>query len=252
MSRPENLPGNSFMPQDIPSVSPSILDDLVYANRILYRREIVDGLGHVSARHDKDSSIYVLAAEKAPGRVTKEDLALFDLDSNALTLTDRRPYVERFIHGEIYKARPDVQSVIHCHTPSLVAFCVCQVPLRPVYHMSGFLGRGVGRFEIRETAGMSDMLVSSPQLGKALARSLGDHQIVLMRGHGATIAGQSIKHSVFRANYAVQNASIQLDAMRMGEVMYLSDEEAMKSMETNDRVVDRSWMLWKEEAFKAK
>src|SRR5579862_3781885 len=95
MSRPENLPGNTLMPQNIPPVSPSILDDLVHANRILYRREIVDGLGHVSARHDKDPSIYVLAAEKAPGRVTKEDLALFDLDSNALTLTDRRPYVER-------------------------------------------------------------------------------------------------------------------------------------------------------------
>jgi HCOMODA/2-hydroxy-3-carboxy-muconic semialdehyde decarboxylase len=118
--------------------------------------------------------------------------------------------------------------------------------------MSGFLGRGVGRFEIRETAGMTDMLVSSPQLGKALANSLGNHQIVLMRGHGATIVGHTIKHTVFRANYAAQNATIQMDAMRMGEVMYLSDEEAMKSMETNDRVADRSWMLWKEEATKPK
>jgi ribulose-5-phosphate 4-epimerase/fuculose-1-phosphate aldolase len=236
------------MSRDTPQVSPLILEDLVHANHILYTRGIVDGLGHISARHDKDPSIYVLAAEKAPGRVTKEDLALYDLNSNALTLKDRRPYLERFIHGEIYKARPDVQSIVHCHTPSLVSFCVCQMPLRPVYHMSGFLGRGVGRFEIRETAGMTDMLVSSPELGKALAHSLGDHQIVLMRGHGATIAGQTIKHTVFRANYAAQNAIIQMDAMRMGEVTYLSDEEAMKSMETNDRVADRSWALWKEEA----
>jgi len=236
------------MPRDIPAVSSSILDDLVHGNRILYARGIVDGLGHISARHDKDASIYVLAAEKAPGRVTKEDLALYDLDSNALTHTDRRPYLERFIHGEIYKARPDVQSIVHCHTPSLVSFCVCQATLRPVYHMSGFLGHGVGRFEIREIAGMTDMLVTSPELGRALARSLGDYQIVLMRGHGATIAGQTIKHTVFRANYAAQNATIQMDAMRMGEIIYLSDEEAMKSMEANDRVVDRSWALWKEEA----
>ena len=232
-------------------IAQSLLDDLVIGNRILYSRGIVDGLGHISARHDKDPSIYVLAAEKAPGRVTLGDLALYDLDSNALTLKDRRPYLERFIHGEIYKARPDVQSIVHCHAPALVTFCVCQVHLRPVYHMSGFLGRGVGRFEIRETAGMTDMLVSSPELGKALAKSLGNHQIVLMRGHGATIAGQTIKHTVFRANYAVQNAIIQMDAMRLGEISYLSDEEALKSMVSNDRVTDRSWELWKEEALKA-
>jgi HCOMODA/2-hydroxy-3-carboxy-muconic semialdehyde decarboxylase len=114
--------------------------------------------------------------------------------------------------------------------------------------MSAFLGRGVARFEIREDFGMTDMLVSSPALGVSLAKSLADKQIVLMRGHGATMAGQSIKHAVFRAIYAALNATMQMDAMRMGEVTYLSDEEAMKGTALNDRFVDRSWALWKQEA----
>jgi HCOMODA/2-hydroxy-3-carboxy-muconic semialdehyde decarboxylase len=233
----------------IPPVDQTLLDDLVAANRILYTKNIVDGLGHVSARHDKDPNLYVMAAEKAPGLVDREDLAIYDLDSNAQTLKERRPYNERFIHGEIYKARPDIKSVIHCHTPSLVTFCVCKVPLRPLYHMSGFLGRGVARFEIREFAKeATDMLVSSPQIGASLAKVLGDKQIVLMRGHGATMAGQSVKHSVYRAIYAALNATMQMDAMRMGEISFLSDEEAMKGMDINDRFVDRSWGLWKLEA----
>lgn len=232
-----------------PPVDQALLDDLVAANHILYTKNIVDGLGHVSARHDKDPNLYVLAAEKAPGLVGREDLAIYDLDSNAQTLRERRPYNERFIHGEIYKARPDVKSVIHCHTPSLVTFCVCQVPLRPLYHMSGFLGCGVARFEIREFAKeATDMLVSSPQLGASLAKVLADKQIVLMRGHGATMAGQSVKHAVYRAIYAALNAIMQMDAMRMGEITFLSDEEAMKGMDINDRFVERSWALWKLEA----
>jgi ribulose-5-phosphate 4-epimerase/fuculose-1-phosphate aldolase len=240
------------MAQTVKSPSPSLLDDLVAANRILYAQKIVDGLGHVSVRHDKNPEMYVLAAERAPGLVTRKDLAIYDLDSNAMTLRDRRPYNERFIHGEIYRSRPDVSSVVHCHTPSFLPFCVCKVGLRPIYHMSGFLGRGVARFEIRDFAGMTDMLVSSPELGKALAQSLGDKQIVLMRGHGATMAGQSIKHAVFRAIYGALNASVQMEAMRLGEVTYLSDEEALKGADINDRFVDRSWALWKLEAMAEK
>lgn len=231
-----------------PQPDASLLDDLVVANRVLYAKGIVDGLGHVSARHDKDPSMYVLAAERAPALVTKDDLAIYDLDSNALTLQERRGYIERYIHGEIYKARPDVTSVIHCHTPSLVTFCVCQVPLRPLYHMSGFLGQGVGRFEARETFGMTDMLVSSPAMGRELAKSLGKRAVVLMRGHGATMAGVSIRHTVYRAIYTALNATMQMDAMRLGDVTYLSEEEAAKAMATTDKVVDRSWALWKAEA----
>jgi ribulose-5-phosphate 4-epimerase/fuculose-1-phosphate aldolase len=121
--------------------------------------------------------------------------------------------------------------------------------LRPLYHMSGFLGRGVARFEIREFAKEpTNMLVSSPQLGASLAKVLADKQIVLMRGHGATMAGQSVKHAVYRAIYAALNATMQMDAMHMGEITFLSDEEAMKGMDINDRFVERSWALWKLEA----
>jgi ribulose-5-phosphate 4-epimerase/fuculose-1-phosphate aldolase len=236
------------MSESVPAANPTLCDDLVSGNRILYAKEIVDGLGHISFRHDKDPNFYVMAAERAPGLVTRNDLAIYDLDSNAKTLKDRRPYNERFIHGEIYKARPEVKSVIHCHTPSLVTFCVCQTPLRPIYHMSGFLGRGVGKFEIRESGGETDMLVSCPPLARALVKSLGDHQIVLMRGHGATMVGVTIRHAVYRAIYGALNATMQMDAMRMGEVTYLSDEEALKGMEVNDAFIDRSWELWKLEA----
>jgi HCOMODA/2-hydroxy-3-carboxy-muconic semialdehyde decarboxylase len=240
------------MGANVAQPSAGLLDDLVAANRILYAQKIVDGLGHVSIRNDKAPHTYVLAAERAPGLVTIDVLAIYDLDSNALTLQERRPYNERFIHGEIYKARPDVHSIVHCHTPSLLPFCVCkQVTLRPIYHMSGFLGCGVARFEIRDFAGMTDMLVSSPKLGNSLAESLGDKQIVLMRGHGATMAGASVKHSVYRAVYAALNATLQMDAMRLGEVTYLSDEEAFKGMELCDRFVERSWELWKREAMSA-
>jgi HCOMODA/2-hydroxy-3-carboxy-muconic semialdehyde decarboxylase len=229
--------------------SDTLLADLVAANRILYAQKIVDGLGHVSIRHDGNPNLYVMAAERAPGLVSRTDLAIYDLDSNAQTLRDRRPYNERFIHGEIYKARPDVQSIVHCHTPSLIPFAVCKkVDLKPLYHMSGFLGRGVARFEIRDFGGMTDLLVSTPALGQALATTLGDKEVVLMRGHGATLVGETVRHSVFRAIYAALNASMQTDAMRMGEVTYLEPEEAQKGMSINDRFNQRSWELWKLEA----
>jgi HCOMODA/2-hydroxy-3-carboxy-muconic semialdehyde decarboxylase len=246
---PQNgRPMETLMTDRPPQPDASLLDDLVAANHVLYAKGIVDGLGHISVRHDKDPSMYLLAAERAPALVAKDDIAIYDLDSNALTLKERRGYIERYIHGEIYKARPDVMSVIHCHAPSLVTFCVCQVPLKPLYHMSGFLGAGVGRFEARETFGMTDMLISSPAMGRELAKSLGKRAVVLMRGHGATMAGASIKHTVFRAIYTALNATMQMDAMRLGDVTYLSDEEAAKATATNDKVVDRSWALWKAEA----
>ncbi len=231
--------------------SSALLQELVAANRILYDQKIVDGLGHVSVRHDKNPNLYVLAAERAPGLVSRKDLAIYDLDSNAQTLRDRRPYNERFIHGEIYKARPDVQSIVHCHTPSLIPFAVCtKVDLKPLYHMSGVLGRGVARYDIREFGGMTNLLVSTPALGKTLAKSLGDKEIVLMRGHGATMVGETVRHSVYRAVYAALNAAMQTEAMRMGEVTYLAPEEAELGRDVNDRFNQRSWDLWKLEALR--
>lgn len=235
-------------PKKPPAPAPDLIEDLVAANRILFDQKVVDAFGHISARHDKDPAKYLMSRHLAPGLVTTRDIVTFDLDSVPVKDGGRRHYVERFIHGEIYKARPDVMSVVHCHAPPLIPFAATQAPLRPIFHMSGFLGAGVARFEIRETGGMTDMLVRTPQLGRALACTLADKPIVLMRGHGATMVGKSIQQAVYRAIYAAVNAGLQLDATLLGEAMFLDAEEAAKAAETNDGVVDRPWALWKRQA----
>jgi ribulose-5-phosphate 4-epimerase/fuculose-1-phosphate aldolase len=163
----------------------------------------------------------------------------------------KRYYSERFIHGEIYKARPEIVAVVHCHAPQLIPFGATKTPLRPIYHMSGFLGAGVPIFEIRDTGGMTDMLVRTPLLGRALAVSLGDKPVILMRGHGATMVGTSIKHVVYRAIYSALNAALQMDAMRLGEPMFLADEEAALAAQRNDMSLDRAWGLWQRQAANA-
>ncbi|HXP29745.1 MAG TPA: class II aldolase/adducin family protein [Stellaceae bacterium] len=229
-------------------VSDGLIDELVLANKILYDQKIVDGLGHISVRHDKDPTKYLMSRMRAPALVEADDIITYDLDSNQLT-DNRKSYNERYIHGEIYKARPDVVSIVHCHTRALIPFCVTKAPLQPIYHMSGFLGTGVPVFEIREAAGgPTNMLVRDPKLGHALALSLGDKNLVLMRGHGATLVGRSIKNAVFRAIYAAENAAMQMEAMRLGEVTYLSAEEAALGAEVNETSetsLDRPWSNWK-------
>jgi ribulose-5-phosphate 4-epimerase/fuculose-1-phosphate aldolase len=227
------------------------LQDLIVGNRILYHQKVVDGFGHLSVRHDDDADKYLMSRHLAPGLVTADDIVTFDLDSNPLDKTGLRYYSERFIHGEIYKARPDVKAIVHCHASPFIPFGATRYPLRPIYHMSAFLGcRGctVPVFEIREAGGMTDMLIRTPELGKALAAELGDNPMVLMRGHGATLVGDSIKQVVYRSVYARENAALQMDALRLGEPVYLVEEEAMKAAEANDRVIDRPWALWRCEA----
>lgn len=227
--------------------SAELSDDLVTANRILFHFGIVDGFGHVSARNDADPSTFVMARYVAPGLVTGDDLRLFSLESAALRDGERH-YSERYIHGEIYKVRPDVLAVVHCHAAPLIPFGVTKTPLRPVYHMSAFLAAGVPVFEIRDAAGMTDMLIRTAELGAALARTLGDRPMALMRGHGATFVGDSIKQVVYRAIYGAQNAVSQMEALRLGEVTYLEPEEAAK-MQTHSRgTLNRPWEIWKQQA----
>jgi HCOMODA/2-hydroxy-3-carboxy-muconic semialdehyde decarboxylase len=168
-----------------------LVDRLVYANRILYDQGIVDGLGHVSVRHPTQDGVFLLSCNRAPGLVKRQDIVCYDLDGNAVSDTTERPYLERFIHSEIYRARPDVVAVVRSHSPSVIPFAITHNPLKPVFHMSGFLGSGSAHFEIREAAGNSDMLIRSAYLGEALAKSLGKHNCVLMRGHGSTVVGSS-------------------------------------------------------------
>jgi ribulose-5-phosphate 4-epimerase/fuculose-1-phosphate aldolase len=231
---------------DAPPVK-DLLDQLVLANKILFQLNVVDAFGHISVRHDKDSKRYLMSRHLPPVMVTAADIATFDLDSNPLTHSDKPQYSERFIHGEIYKVRPEVLSVVHCHARPLIPFGVAKgAKLRPMFHMCGFLGCGVPIFEIRKAGGMTDMLIRTPELGKALAASLDDKFVVLMRGHGATMVGQSIPEAVFRAVYAMENATIQMQAHQLaedGEVEFLSAEESAKS--GKGRNVMRAWALWK-------
>ncbi|HTR57764.1 MAG TPA: class II aldolase/adducin family protein [Casimicrobiaceae bacterium] len=231
----------------LPAAAPALIEKIAVANRILYRIGVVDGFGHVSARHDKSPSHFLLARNMAPALVKREDILTFDLDGNAHNAEGKRVYVERFIHSEIYRARPDVQAVVHSHSPSVIPFGVTAQMLQPVFHMSGFLGEGSSLFDIRDVAGDTNMLVSNGALGAALAASLGSRSTVLMRGHGSTVIGASVEQAVYRAYYAEVNARLQMQAKLLGEVKYLSDQEAAKAAAANDMQLARVWELWRRE-----
>src|SRR5262249_25693192 len=227
-----------------PTPHPDLVYDLVAANRILSDQGVVDGFGHVSVRHDTDPGHFLLARSMAPGLVSADDIMQFDLDGNALEPHGRTLYVERFIHSEIYKAHPDIRAVVHSHSPSIIPFGATNVPLRPIYHMSSFLGAGVPVFEIREAGGAAtDMLIRDPALGAAVARRRGGAAVVLMRGHGDVVVGASIQQVVFRAIYTEINAKLQAEALRLGqgEVAFLNAEEAAKATATNNLVLSRAW-----------
>lgn len=220
--------------------------DVVTANHILADQGVVDGFGHVSVRDPSDPNKFYLARSMAPELVTSADVLEHDLDGNAPTAGNAKLYLERFIHAEIYRARPDVHAIVHCHAPDLIPFGATGIALRPLYHMSSFLGGGVPVFDIHKAAnGSTDMLVKTPELGKALAKLLGTHPAALMRGHGAVIVGKDIQSAVFRSVYTEMNAKLQAQAMATGaRVVFLDADEAKKSEETNGALVGRSWELW--------
>ena len=230
------------------SVDSQLLQDLVDANHILFNEGVVDAFGHVSVRHDTRPDRFLLARNTAPALVRADDIQEFDLDSNLTSDDTRRVYLERFIHSEIYRARSDVAAVVHSHSPSVIPFsAVKSAKLRPISHMCGFLGDGAARFEIREFAGdATDLLVRNGALGVALAKTLGNGNVVLMRGHGSTVVGPTLKHAVYRAIYTEVNARMLTEALRLGDVEYLSRSEALATMKTNEGQLERPWALWKE------
>src|SRR5271154_748208 len=184
------------------SASAELVQDLVAANRILAAEGVLDGFGHVSARHDKDPGRFLLARSMAPALVAAADLLEFDLDSNAIDARGRTAYLERFIHSEIYRVHSEVQAIVHSHSPAVIPFGVVGVALRPIFHLGGFLGVGVPVFEIRDAGGLAtDMLIRNAALGAALAKTLGSAPAALMRGHGDGVVGRSVREAVFRAIY---------------------------------------------------
>jgi len=230
--------------------APALLEDLVAASRILADQGVVDGYGHVSVRHDRDPNRYLMSRSLAPALVTAADIMEWDLDSVPVDPRGRIGFIERFIHGEIYKARLDVKAVVHNHSPSVIPFSVTTAPLQPLYHMSAFLGGGVPVFDIKTAAGEStDMLVRSPALGRALAQTLGAKPVALMRGHGAVVVGDSVQIAVFRSVYTEMNAKLQAQAMALGgPVTYLDPEEARKAAANVGGTISRPWELWKQKA----
>jgi HCOMODA/2-hydroxy-3-carboxy-muconic semialdehyde decarboxylase len=226
----------------------ALIDDLVAANRILAAHGVVDGWGHVSVRHDRDPSRYLMSRALAPELVTAEDILEHDLDSVAMDGRGRSLYLERFIHGEIYRARPDVHAVVHHHSPSVIPFGVSDQPLRPIYHMAAFLGADTPVFEIRKVRGMTDLLVRDAALGRALAQTLGQHTAALLRGHGAVVVGPTIPHAVARSVYMELNARLQQQAIALGDVTYLAPEEARLAEAAVSGTYGRPWELWKRQA----
>ena len=225
---------------------PRLVEDLVAANRILAAEGVLDGYGHVSARHDRDPGRYLLSRARAPELVEAADVMEHDLDDAPLDARGRAPYTERFIHGAIYRARPDVLAVVHHHSPSVIPFGASTTPLRPLYHMSAFVGEGVPVFDVRRAAGRAtDMLVRDPALGRALAETLGGRAAALIRGHGAVVVGASLPQAVARAIYLELNARLQVQALALGgPVAYLDAEEArLATAMIGD--YGRAWELWK-------
>jgi ribulose-5-phosphate 4-epimerase/fuculose-1-phosphate aldolase len=226
------------------SVSPH--EEIALANRILYQNRVVDAFGHVSMRHPTRPDRFLLSRNMAPAGVTAEDVIEFDLDSEPVDANGRGVYLERFIHGEIYRERPDVMSVVHSHSPAVIPFGIVKnISLRPVCHMSGFLGLGAPLFEIRSHAGdASDMLIRNRGLGADLAKAMGQQPVVLMRGHGSTVVGSNLQQAVFRAIYTEINARLQSEALGLGEVTYLNEDEARNANEANEGQIMRAWNHW--------
>ena len=238
-------------PQSAGPADPLLIEDLVAANRILAIEGVLDGWGHVSVRHDRDPNRYLLSRSLAPELISAEDILEFDLDNNAVDAKGQDLYTERFIHGEIYKARPDVKAICHTHAPPVISFGVTNIPLRPMYHRSAFIGLGVPVFEIRDAAGITDMLIRDPALGRALAASIADKAAVLMRGHGATVVGPSIPRLVGRSIFLALNATLQAQAMILtqgGPINFLDPGEVRLIEAREGYGLGRAWKAWKRRA----
>jgi ribulose-5-phosphate 4-epimerase/fuculose-1-phosphate aldolase len=231
------------------SASKGLIDDLVAASRILAAHEVLDAYGHVSARSDKQPDRFIMSRSRAPALVTAADLMELDADSEALRGDKRKGFIERYIHGEIYRARPDVMAVVHSHSPSVIPFGITRTRLRPVYHMGSFLWSGAPVWDIRKEREENDLLVRDRPLGKALAGALGQCNCVLMRGHGMTVIGDSVPEAVFRAIYTEMNARLQLQATQLeGPIEFLSEEEGRRATAANRGTIERPWEVWKSQA----
>jgi HCOMODA/2-hydroxy-3-carboxy-muconic semialdehyde decarboxylase len=223
----------------------TLLEELVTANRILAREEVVDSFGHISARHPERPDRFFLSRARAPDCIEREDLMEFTLEGEAVDGRGRQPYLERFIHGAVYEAKPDVQAVVHNHSPSVIPFGVTGTRIRPLLHTCACMGHEVPIWDSGDKFGDTNMLVSSVEMGRDLARRLGDGRTALLRGHGSVVTGRTIREVVYIAVYLEVNARLQMQAMAMGNIKFLSKGEVDKILASTGAVAfDRAWENW--------
>jgi len=241
------IPAHAQSQSAIPGVPADLIEDIVVGSRVLADFGVVDGFGHVSARDPANPRHFLMSRSLAPALVSPDDIMEFDQDGNPVDARGRSVFLERFIHAEIYKARPDVMAVVHTHSPGVIPFSVSKTPLRAIFHNGAFLAGGVPVWDIGQHFGATDMLVRNNEIGKSLAEALGDRPVVLMRGHGDAVVGPTVKMAVFRAYYTDVDARLQAQAIGLGsDVTYLSPEEGAKADTVNFVVIDRIWNLWKQ------
>ena len=221
----------------------ALLDELVIANHILANEKVVDSFGHISVRNPDNPNHFFLSCSRSPEIVSRDDIMEFDLESNSVDGSKLRPYGERFIHGAIFEARPEIQSVVHNHSLSIIPFGVTGTPLQPIIHTGAAIGRDIPIWDIYDNFGDTDLLVCNMEHGRDLAKCLGNANVVLMRGHGCSVVGPNIKGATLGAVYLQVSASVQLQSMPLGDVRYLTEGETEQCTEMfySDLAVDRAW-----------
>jgi ribulose-5-phosphate 4-epimerase/fuculose-1-phosphate aldolase len=224
---------------------PQLMDDLVLANHILSNEGVLDAFGHVSARDPTAADRFVISRTRAPELVEAGDLQLLDLKGGRVSGNEQRSYEEVAIHAAVYRNRSDVGAVVHSHAPSIIPFGVTGVPLRPIYHMGSVIGHDIPVWDIAKLFGDTDLLVRDATQADSLAATLGQHTVVLMRGHGCVVAGPDLHGAVFTAVYLERNATLLAAALRLGDVRSLSAAETQRASEMlRGRAGERAWEYW--------
>jgi HCOMODA/2-hydroxy-3-carboxy-muconic semialdehyde decarboxylase len=221
------------------------LEELVTANRILAREGVVDAFGHASIRHPERPDRYILSRARAPDCIELDDLMEFAIDGTPIDPAGRTSYAERFIHGAVYEARSDVRAVVHHHSPGVIPFSVTAAQLSPVMHMCAGIGARVPTWDSRTRFGDTNLLVTNGDMARDLAAALADRPVIVMRGHGAVVAGASLRDVVFNAIYLQLNADLQMKASALGDVTFLSDGEIAAVLRTRGSFTfERAWEYW--------
>jgi len=220
-----------------------LLDELVVANHILANEKFVDSFGHISVRHPDNPNHFFISCSRSPEIVTRDDIMEFDLEGNSVDGSTLRPYGERFIHGAILESRPEIHSVVHNHSLSVIPFGVTGTPLQPIIHTGAVIGQNIPIWDIYDKFGDTDLLVRNMEHGRDLAKNLGQSTVILMRGHGCSVVGSHIKGATLAAVYLQISASVQLQSMQLGDIRYLTPGETEHCTELfySDLAMDRVW-----------